>query len=62
MKKALIIVFAILLAFSSQLFAQEEDTTAAEPDTISWYTDYNEALKTAASEDRYMLIEFYTDW
>ena len=62
MKRSIIILFAIILAFSSQLFAQEEDTAAAEPDTISWYVDYNEALNAASAEDRYMLIEFYTDW
>ncbi|HEQ97830.1 MAG TPA: hypothetical protein ENO22_00630 [candidate division Zixibacteria bacterium] len=62
MKTVIIFLFAIVVVLSSQLFAQEEDTAAAEPGTIAWYLNYNEALNAASAEDRYMLIEFYTDW
>ena len=55
-------MFILVLLFSGNVFAQDEDTTAAEPDTISWYLNYDEALALAAGEGRYMLIDFYTDW
>ena len=62
MKALLSTLFILILLFSGNVIAQDEDTTAAEPDTIAWYRDYNEALATASSEGRFMLIDFYTDW
>ena len=62
MKKTAIIMFVVLLVFSSQLFAQDSDSAEVKPDTISWYYDYNEAISAASSEGRYILLEFYTDW
>ncbi len=55
-------MLVLLLAFSLNLLGQEGESEQEEPDTIAWYTDYHEALQKAAAEDRYMLIEFYTDW
>ena len=62
MKVLLSTLFILVLLFSGNVFAQDEDSTAAEPDTIAWYGNYDEALTTASGEGRYMLIEFYTDW
>ena len=62
MKALLSTLFILVILFSGNVFAQDEDTTAAEPDTIAWYRDYDEALTLASSEGRYMLVDFYTDW
>jgi len=62
MKTLLSTFLIVLILFSTNLLAQDEDSTAAEPDTIAWYRDYDEALAVASSEGRYLLIDFYTDW
>lgn len=56
--------FALILLFllSVAAFAQEEDTTAAEPDTITWYKDYDSVLAAATKDGNYILIDFYTEW
>jgi hypothetical protein len=62
MKLTFIILLTYILLFSVNLVAQDADSVEAEPDTISWFKDYDKALATATAEDRYMLIDFYTEW
>lgn len=62
MKTLLSTIIIVLILFSANLLAQDEDSATTEPDTIAWYRDYDEALKVASSEGRYLLIDFYTDW
>jgi len=41
------------------------DIVSASEDTqnnVNWYTDYNEALKIAKTENKYILIDFTADW
>jgi len=52
----------LILFFSANLLALEEDSTQAVPDTIAWYTDYDQAVQDASKDGRYLLMDFYTDW
>lgn len=62
MKTITSIALMLLLLLSVAALAQEEDTAAAEPDTIAWYTDYDSVLAAASEDGNYILIDFYTDW
>lgn len=55
-----ILVVASLIVTCQNAVAQ--DTSSAPATSITWITDYNEAVAQAASADRHIIAEFYTDW
>jgi hypothetical protein len=62
MKNLIVLSLAVVFLLVAGLCAQDADSAEAEPDTISWQADFDSARTLAVEEDRYMLIEFYTDW
>jgi len=62
MKSIACLALILLMIPGAMVYAQDEDTTASEPDTIIWYHDYDSVLTLATQEGRHILMEFYTDW
>ena len=56
--------FTIILAVGLMVASQDaaaQDTSSA-PVAINWLTSYDDAVAQAATADRHIIAEFYTDW
>lgn len=59
---ALVGVNAVQQSVEARDKVNSDKLLIAKAETISWYTDLNQALRAAGSSRKWVLVDFYTDW